>query len=300
MPPRIELTAPLDAPLRPSVPGGLLRAVGVASLLGLGHLSLCPEAQGQELRYSPPVDLGVTLGAVGAWAVSERLRGHLVPAHCRWCDRDSSGNDTLNALDRTVRQLRWGRHNAADALSDVTAFVVTPLAAGGLPTLAAGHDGRLGDFGANTLVIAEAGALAADVNQLVKFLAVRERPDAHARELQDPGPHVRSVDDDLSFYSGHTTEAVSLAVAAGTVSSLRGYRLAPLVWGATLPVALFTGYLRIAADRHYFTDVLTGAVGGAIVGFVVPYVFHRPEAAPTTKGSAPAGQAYSLGFSGIF
>ena len=108
-----------------------------------------------------------------------------------------------------------------------------------------------------------------------------------------------SVDDDLSFYSGHTTEAVSLAVAAGTVSSLRGYRLAPLVWSAGLPIALTSGYLRIAGDRHYFTDVLVGAIAGASVGLLVPYVFHRPEGgAEATPGST--GQASVLAFSGVW
>jgi hypothetical protein len=104
--------------------------------------------------------------------------------------------------------------------------------------------------------------------------------------------------DDLSFYSGHTTEAVSLAVAAGTVASLRGYRLAPLVWGTSLPVALVTGYLRIAADRHYFTDVLVGAVAGAAVGFLVPYLFHRPDGAEANAG--PPGPTPLVSFSGTW
>ena len=36
-----------------------------------------------------------------------------------------------------------------------------------------------------------------------------------------------------------------------------------------------TGYLRIASDRHYFTDVMAGAVVGTAVGVGVPFLFHR-------------------------
>jgi membrane-associated phospholipid phosphatase len=113
-----------------------------------------------------------------------------------------------------------------------------------------------------------------------------------------------NADEDLSFYSGHTSESVSLAVAAGTVASIRHYRLAPLVWATSLPLALATGYLRIGADRHYFTDVLTGALVGAAIGFLVPYVFHRGNdatgatvASPTTRGSTPSSV---IGFSGVW
>ncbi len=60
---------------------------------------------------------------------------------------------------------------------------------------------------------------------------------------------------------------------------MRGYRLAPLVWASSLPWAAVTGYLRIAADKHYLTDVLTGALIGSAVGFLVPFVFHRESAA---------------------
>ena len=69
--------------------------------------------------------------------------------------------------------------------------------------------------------------------------------------------------------------AFSIAVSAGTVASMRGYRWAPLVWATGLTLGATTGYLRMAADRHYFTDVVTGAVVGSAVGFAVPYLLHR-------------------------
>ena len=58
---------------------------------------------------------------------------------------------------------------------------------------------------------------------------------------------------------------------------MRKYEWAPVAW-VTLPaLSLFTGYLRIAADKHYFTDVASGVAMGALFGYFVPYWFHSPR-----------------------
>ena len=45
---------------------------------------------------------------------------------------------------------------------------------------------------------------------------------------------------------------------------------------AGLGVAAVTGWLRIAADKHYATDVALGAGLGAGVGVAVPLLLHAP------------------------
>jgi membrane-associated phospholipid phosphatase len=75
------------------------------------------------------------------------------------------------------------------------------------------------------------------VSELTKRLVHRTRPDGS---------------DQLSFYSEHTAFAAS---------ALGGPRLA-----LVLPLTLSTGYLRIAADKHYLTDTLVGALVGGLVG----------------------------------
>jgi membrane-associated phospholipid phosphatase len=228
------------------------------------------------------------LGGAASLAISEALLYGARPLTCRWCDRDSAGNDSLNAFDRAGRRLRWDRPEVAAVLSNVTGFVVTPLLAGGITALAAARDGRGAGTGPDLLVMAESGVLSANLNQLVKVLVRRERPYAHALR----GQHLpRTPEDNLSFFSGHTSESASLAVAAGTVASLRGYRMAPLVWSTALPMALFTGYLRVGADRHYLSDVLIGAASGALVGALVPLLFH----APAPAGPGPVGPVGPVG-----
>ena len=147
-------------------------------------------------------------------------------------------------------------------MGSVTGFGLTPIAMLGLDALAAEHDRKLGDAPADGLVILEASLLSMDVNQIVKFAAGRERPFVHALTISEKTQTAHPSDNNVSFYSGHTTFAFSLAVAGGTVATMRGYRWAPAIWIAGLGLATFTGYLRIAADCHYLTDVLTGAVAG--------------------------------------
>ena len=39
-----------------------------------------------------------------------------------------------------------------------------------------------------------------------------------------------------------------------------------IVWISALGLASATGYLRIAADKHYFSDVFVGAIVGSLIG----------------------------------
>ncbi|HKA89720.1 MAG TPA: phosphatase PAP2 family protein [Haliangiales bacterium] len=228
----------------------------------------------------------IAVGGIG-WILSSVYQSQLAPSVCKWCDRNVDGSDALNGVDGGIRDaLKWSNTDAANTLSGAMGFVIAPTAALGLGALAADHDGRIKDWPYDAMIIVESAVLAADLNQTIKFLVGRERPYVHALAASQ-----KPIDseDNLSFYSGHTTLAFSLAVSSGTIASMRGYRYAPLVWATGLTVAVGTGYLRIAGDRHYFTDVLGGAAMGAIVGFLVPYVFHhsgtKMDASPVPGGA---------------
>ncbi len=233
------------------------------------------------LRYDPRVDIPVTAGVVGLGIAMELLKGALAPRSCRVCDVDG--------LDAAARgALRWNDTGAANTMSNWTGFVLTPVTALAGCEVAAAADHRFHDAPANALVVVEATALAVALDDAVKLLVARQRPYAHFHDSGALAPP--DTDENLSFYSGHTNLAFAVAVASGAVASMRGYRLAPVVWATSLPMAAVTGYLRIAADKHYLTDVLTGALIGSAVGFLVPFVFHRAPAAtvdPAATGAMP-------------
>ena len=78
------------------------------------------------------------------------------------------------------------------------------------------------------------------------------------------------------------------------------------MWIAGLSFATTGAYLRIAADRHYATDVLTGALVGSAIGFSVPYLAHRPvhdEGAFVSQlrvGALPVDHGQLLVLSGLW
>ena len=111
-----------------------------------------------------------------------------------------------------------------------------------------------------------------------------------------------------SFPAGHVVETFGVAAASGVVASRRGYRLAPLVWGVGLTLGFATAYTRVAADRHYFTDVLAGAAIGTLVGGGIPLLFHPPVPGAVAAASArltrvavlPSSHGAIVGFGGVF
>jgi membrane-associated phospholipid phosphatase len=53
----------------------------------------------------------------------------------------------------------------------------------------------------------------------------------------------------------------------------------------------FIGYLRIAAEQHYLTDVLAGAAVGTAIGWAVPHFFHPAREADIQVRPAVGGVA---------
>ncbi|MFH1874871.1 MAG: phosphatase PAP2 family protein [Pseudomonadota bacterium] len=223
-----------------------------------------------QLRYNLKLDIVVTAITAAGFLGTAAFEKQLAPSSCRWCE--------VNGFDDWGhRNLAWSNTKAADITSHVTVFALAPMVAFGLQALAASYDNRLDEFPIDALVIAEAVSSAAMLTQIFKFSTGRQRPSAHY--ALNPGSDSR---DNTSFYSGHTSIAFALAVSSGTVASMREYRLAPLIWGSGLAVAVTSGFLRLAADKHYLTDVIAGSVIGSAIGFCLPYFLHR-----SNKPNAP-------------
>jgi membrane-associated phospholipid phosphatase len=98
-------------------------------------------------------------------------------------------------------------------------------------------------------------ATSAVVNLIVKPIGGRGRPDRAAegvpaaREVKMPGSR--------SFPSGHTAAAVAFATAVGQVLPVAGIPLHCL--------AMLVGYSRVHTGVHYPSDVLAGALIGAVM-----------------------------------
>lgn len=271
--------------------------VAIRRLVAAGGMALplclvCAPAAAQSgeshaLRWDPAVDATVTVGGAAIFLAAEFLKADLAPPQCRWCNVDS--------VDARVRDaLVWRDPTLADTLSNVAGFAFVPLVSVGLNALAAAHEGVLGNVGEDTLLIVEAWVVTAGVTELTKMLVGRERPFVHELLPGQKPPTPQAADNNLSFFSGHTSEAFALVAASGTIATMRGYRWAPLVWSAGGALAATTGYLRIAADKHWLTDVVVGALVGTSIGFAVPYFFHPAVDDPTRVSASALLRARAL------
>lgn len=132
--------------------------------------------------------------------------------------------------------IRWEDTELASRISDYQ-----------LAALAIGSTASMRSWEKRGAVIgAAAGQFA--LNYVVKRAVARERPDGSDRE---------------SFYSGHTSTA---AVFAGAVCL--EHQAIPCALG--IGAALGVGYLRVAANRHWLTDVSVGFGVGFSAGRFLP------------------------------
>jgi membrane-associated phospholipid phosphatase len=180
-------------------------------------------------------------------------------------------------VDAGVRRAaRWENRAAAARASDalLIASLVAPV--GHLARRDAWRDGRY---------LLEAAAISAALNTATKRFFHRPRPYAHHCDL----PCGASLDDEdarLSFYSGHATLAFTAAAATGTLAAIRGEPHVGRTWATGVALAAATSYFRVAGDRHYLTDVLTGAAIGSAVGWGVVRLHRGEPQSPEARSTA--------------
>lgn len=230
----------------------------------------------QQLAWDPKLDLPVTATLAAGWLVSEfAVKKQLAPAACQWCATNGFDTAVRSAFNPTLAPSASGLSGPA-RVSDVLAFAGVPVAVLGLDALFSWRDGVFMEaFWVDALLIFEATLTAQVLNQVVKFSVGRGRPYTVGAtpellaQAHDPADH------NLSFFSGHATWTFALATSAATVMGLRGYRNAWVAWAVGLPLAATTAVLRLAADKHWTTDVLLGAAIGAAAGVLMPTFLHR-------------------------
>lgn len=236
-----------------------------------------------ELEVDWALDGGLT-GTTGAlWIMFELIKDEFAPSRCVWCE--------TNEMDETITDaLSWPTPRYAAKSADAVAFGVIPVLAVGALALSSGLEGRIENLGADALLLVETLTISSLANQFVKFSVGRARP---FTIRDDPEMYDDRADDNLSFYSGHTNMVFALVVSAGTIAHIRNYDAEPYIWGFGIPAALFVAYSRIAAEKHYFTDVLIGAAMGSLVGFLVPWLHKK-----TSESKDLPVQNVSMGFGG--
>jgi membrane-associated phospholipid phosphatase len=236
-------------------------------LLGAARPATAAPPPSHELEHVDPRFLAFELGGSLVFSGVLLLTAPPAPAACQWCNS--------NGFDEAFRDLlRSDSPRAAAALSHALSTGAGPaLALGALvpPALTTGG-GR--EALENVVIAFDAVTVTFGLTQFTKHVAARARP-AEVHGVY-PATEYANIEAQRfqSFFSGDTSLAFSLASTATTISFLRGYPVAPYVLGMGSVIALGTAGLRIAADMHFATDVLTGAAVGTAVGFGMPYFIH--------------------------
>jgi len=207
-------------------------------------------------RISAWPDAAVLGSSLTAALVPVVWSGSFAHATCAPCDPS-----TVWGLDRgSIGPLR----PVAATVSDGTLFAEAALGAVFLARARRGEG--TGAFLEDATVIAEAMTVTQAVTGWTKVLFHRPRP-----YLYVPGAAASGADDGRSMPSEHA--AVAFAAAAAYASILHRRGLAQSHTGQIVVLfsaAAVTGALRVAAHKHFPTDVLAGAALGFAVGWTLP------------------------------
>jgi membrane-associated phospholipid phosphatase len=249
-------------------------------------------------KFRPAEYVATGVLGVAAAGVFLLAKGPAVP---RW----TGGILFDNAVRDAVRLRTPGGRDASRTAGDVTAFT-TVLVAVGIDSLLVPLVRRSSDVAVQALLVdAEAFAVNAFVTTSAYTFIGRARPsyeDCQRNPSFDPLCNSGATS---SFWSGHTAlsfTAAGLSCAHHAYLHVYGDPTADALGCAGMvTLASATATFRVLGDRHYATDVLTGAAVGFGIGYGVPALLHY--AVPPGEGDltvAPSSAGLGLALSGRF
>ncbi len=223
-----------------------VRRAAIACALGLWIPFSAGWAQRQSTAQIVGVsDVAAVVGGAALFAAPHLLHVNAGPPECAPCDPAN-----VPWFDRWViatPRPGW------DAASDIA---VLGIAGGGWADLAhRGDDGAAGVAASIASV-----ALAVGVTELAKAVAGRSRPVLYTAGAPEAARH---LDSRRSWPSGHTAAAFALATSLW-LSRRRLGDEGPPVWAAWAALGAATGVavFRVAAAKHFPSDVLAGLIVG--------------------------------------
>lgn len=252
------------------------------------------QAPPQKLRWEPKVDIPVTGALITGWVLSEfAFKKQLAAPACRWCATNGFDTAVRSVFNPTLSPSAEGI-GPAHVASNLIGFVGVPLAMVGLDALLSWRDGVfLEAFPVDLVLVLEATFSILGLNQAVKFAVGRGRPYTVGASAELLAEGHDPADNNLSFFSGHSTFTFALAASTATIASLRGYRHAWVVWAVGIPMATATALLRLAADKHWTTDILLGSALGLATGILMPTLLHG-QVGPLTARVSPMPNGLAL------
>ena len=231
--------------------------VAISFLIGFAQAS---EAERPTYKLSLENDFPVTLAAGGMFGMGMFLYSRM---------------DTPETLKDKDDLLPWDKplsgrysHNA-DKASDIgSVFAIAPLAVGGIAWYNGNSTGT--EFATFSVMLLQAVGIGNGINLAIRSLEIWPRPYMYA----ESGEGREKAEDAKaeacgSFFSGHATAAFTVATFTDqwfrTVYPNSPYK--GIMTATAYSLATLESVLRVAAGKHYVTDVVVGALVGTGVSF---------------------------------
>jgi membrane-associated phospholipid phosphatase len=248
-------------------PAHHFRSSAVAYVLSTA-IALCgasPSARAEPksvYKLNPGIDVAVIASTAAANIVPEIFASDLIKPRCP-CNPGE-----VNSFDRGV----IGNNNRfLDSLSDVSVGIAV-VAPAFFDALDVGLSHVLAE---DLTVYVETLTVSGAFTTLAKYTVQRPLPRVYAGQdptlASEPGGY-------RSFYSGHASTTFSALTAASLTYNLR-HPSSVWPWVITGVYGTSVAAERVAAGRHFYTDVIVGALAGSAVGFVIPWLHERDETA---------------------
>jgi hypothetical protein len=224
-------------------------------------------------------------GAIIAGATTAAILFNYLPVHEEMPLRE---HEWLRLDERVRDNFSEGAAHASD--------VSLVLAVGSTSAFAIGTSDGAGD---RALVLGESVAIALASTSVAKVLVARPRPYVYNDDERALRRRDRAGRDAYrSWFSGHAAMSFAAVAASGALyaeNADHSPRERALVWGMGLTLATSTANLRVRAGRHYYSDVVIGAVVGGTIGTVVPALHSGELVAPSGVEIAAMGAGLVVG-----
>jgi membrane-associated phospholipid phosphatase len=109
--------------------------------------------------------------------------------------------------------------------------------------------------------------------QMAKYIVQRPRPYTYSKDPDIQRYTKRQGDDAyMSFYSSHAAMAFGAAVSGAYLLSASGasQTVRSVAWASGFATAAMTSMLRVRSGKHFYSDIVVGALMGTLVGYAVP------------------------------
>ena len=215
------------------------------------------------------LDGGLFLGSVGLKGIEKATEENVKTLSLEQVNNLNS--DDINWFDKSATKQNSKFARETTGLVTMASFAV--------PALLFSTSNVRSDWATYSVMYAETFLLTGALTDVVKNLAQRTRPYVYNLDVPIEGYDDKDFDDKVnnkdankSYFSSDVSLAFSLATFTSITFSdyYPDSKLKPYVLGSTMGYACFTAYLRYASGWHFPTDIISAAIVGSSIGWLVP------------------------------